>query len=130
MEGGELRHPDGFAALFFLETGGFDESMPACEDYDLWLRLSQLYPIEFIKTPLITKYGGHDDQLSRKFWGMDVYRVKAMEKMLRSKCLSEKNRKATVKMLHTKCDILINGYGKRSKIADAEHYQKIKEKYS
>lgn len=28
--------------------GGFDESIPFCEDYDLWLRVAQKYPFDFI----------------------------------------------------------------------------------
>ncbi len=55
-------HRDVFTAL-----GGFDERLPACEDYDLWLRITARYPVLFTRQPLIEKYGGHDDQLSRKY---------------------------------------------------------------
>ena len=43
-------------------VGGFDESLPACEDYDLWLRISCRFPIYLLDTPLIIKRGGHEDQ--------------------------------------------------------------------
>jgi len=46
------------------EVGLFDESLPACEDYDLWLRIACRYPIHLIKTFLAVKEGGHPDQLS------------------------------------------------------------------
>ena len=50
-----------------LETVGvFDETLPACEDYDLWLRILVREEIEYIEDQLITKYGGHADQLSIK----------------------------------------------------------------
>ena len=62
--------------------GGFDESMPVCEDYDLWLRISMSFPFHFIEEKLIVKRGGHEDQLSRKFWGMDRWRVHSLKKLL------------------------------------------------
>ena len=31
-----------FIALFLNEIGYFDENLPVCEDYDLWLRLLAL----------------------------------------------------------------------------------------
>ena len=33
---------------FFEDMGGFDESLPACEDYDLWLRINAQHPIYLI----------------------------------------------------------------------------------
>ena len=35
----------------FGEVGLFDESLPACEDYDLWLRIAAKYPIVLIENP-------------------------------------------------------------------------------
>ena len=74
------------SALFrrevFEVVGSFDESMPACEDYDLGIRLAHKFPIHLIDLPLIVKRGGHADQLSRQFWGMDRFRVYALEKAL------------------------------------------------
>ena len=75
------------SALFrkevFETIGHFDESLPACEDYDFAIRLAFQYPVYFIDRPLIVKRGGHDDQLSRKYWGMDRFRVQALEKALK-----------------------------------------------
>ena len=47
------------------EMKGFDENFVVCEDYDLWLKITSQYEVGYIKEPLITKYGGHDDQLSK-----------------------------------------------------------------
>ncbi|MES9888132.1 MAG: glycosyltransferase family A protein, partial [Candidatus Sedimenticola sp. 6PFRAG1] len=66
----------------FEQVGVFDESLPACEDYDLWLRICARYPVAFIEQPQINKYGGHDDQLSRRHWGMDRFRLQALEKII------------------------------------------------
>ncbi len=35
------------------KAGGFDESLPVCEDYEMWLRLSMLYPIDYLDVPLV-----------------------------------------------------------------------------
>jgi len=113
----------------FEKVGLFDEQLPVCEDYDLWLRISSQYPITFIPKPLIIKNGGHPDQLSRKLWGMDRFRVTALEKMLRQGVLSEQDRKATVAMLHQKCSILANGYFKRGKTEPGNYYVSLKERY-
>lgn len=64
------------------EAGLFDESLEVCEDYDLWLRILSNYEIGLVNEKLIIKYGGHDDQLSSKYWGMDRFRVRALEKHL------------------------------------------------
>src|SRR5919108_2552266 len=62
--------------------GGFDERLPACEDYDLWLRLTAMVPVSFIPEPLLVKRGGHADQLSRCVPVLDQYRIMALEKAL------------------------------------------------
>ncbi len=66
----------------FDAIGEFDEALPACEDYDLWLRLCARFEVDFVAAPQIIKTGGHADQLSRQYWGMDRYRVIALEKIL------------------------------------------------
>jgi glycosyltransferase involved in cell wall biosynthesis len=66
----------------FDSLGGFDESLEVCEDYDFWLRILREEPIALVDQKLVTKYGGADDQLSMKHWGMDRFRVKALEKHL------------------------------------------------
>ncbi len=114
----------------FEKVGLFDESMIVCEDYDLWLRVCHFFPVAFIEKPLIIKYGGHADQLSRKFWGMDRFRVRALEKMLQNYKLSPEDWNKTVAMLQKKCDILINGFEKRNNIEEAKKYRKLKQKYS
>ena len=112
------------------EVGGFDESMPVCEDYDLWLRIAKRYPFHFIEEKLIVKRGGHEDQLSRKYWGMDRWRVYALEKLLKENRLDEEQRDLVVTMLIEKCEILINGFGKRGKNQEREHYRNLVARYS
>ena len=73
----------------FKDVGLFDENLPVCEDYDLWLRICSRYPVLYLRKKLIKKYGGHDDQLSLRFWGMDRFRIQALEKMINDPVLSE-----------------------------------------
>lgn len=65
----------------FDDLGGFDESLPVCEDYDLWLRMALKYSIGYLDEKLIIKRGGHADQLSKKYFGMDRFRIIALEKL-------------------------------------------------
>jgi len=37
-------------------VGSFDAQLKICEDYDLWLRIAQEYPIYFIDQPLVSRY--------------------------------------------------------------------------
>ena len=105
-------------------VGRFDETLPACEDYDLWLRISCRFPIYLIDTPLIIKRGGHDDQLS-KGTGLDKFRIKAIEKIIKSGLLSEDQRRAAVKTLKEKCDIYAAGCRKRGREEEACYYEAL-----
>ena len=107
------------------EVGGFDESMPVCEDYDLWLRIAVRYPFKFLNDKLIIKRGGHKDQLSRKYWGMDRWRVYALEKLLLGDDLNPEQRKWVKEMLIEKGNILIQGFEKRDKLEEARRYRNL-----
>ncbi len=107
----------------FERVGVFDESLPACEDYDLWLRIAAVYPIYFEPTACVIKHGGHDDQLSRQYWGMDRFRVEALKKQLDSVSLSQQERDATREQLKQKLSILLLGAKKRQHQQAITHYQ-------
>ena len=117
-------------ARLFSEIGNFDESLPACEDYDLWLRIAVKYAFHFIEEPLIIKQGGHEDQLSRKYWGMDRFRVAALKKLLGQNSLDQEKLKLTRSALVEKCSVLIQGFKKRGKKEDEFFYRAIVNKYS
>ena len=106
------------------KIGYFDESLEVCEDYDLWLRLTAKHKILFIDEPLIVKYGGHLDQLSKVNNGIEQFRIKSLEKILFSNCLSKSQKKITVKVLLHKLEIYVNGLKKRDKVEDLEIYKK------
>ncbi len=108
----------------FDEVGFFDEQLPACEDYDLWLRIGARYPVFLIDTPLIIKRGGHADQLSRQP-SLDRYRIASLKKILSQGELSESQRKAAVMVLTQKCKIYANGCRKRGRHDEAKYYQQL-----
>ncbi len=107
------------------KVGLFDESLPACEDYELWLRICSVYPVYFIEEALIIKYGGHEDQLSTKFWGMDRFRIKALNRIIQSGNLSQQNKAAARNMLIRKLQIYIKGALKRKKRDEIQYYEKL-----
>jgi len=106
----------------FQRIGGFDESFPVCEDYDLWLRVTSVYSVPLIPEALVVKRGGHADQLSRSLWGMDRYRVLALQKILRSG-LDGVRRTAARDVLRRKVLILAQGARKRGKEQESRDYE-------
>jgi glycosyltransferase involved in cell wall biosynthesis len=107
------------------EVGFFDEDLPVCEDYDLWLRISCRYPVHLISEPLVVKEGGHPDQLSARHKGMDRFRIKALVKLIKNGALNERQRKATLEELSSKCRIYGNGCLKRGKTEEGAFYLRL-----
>ncbi len=110
------------------QMGLFDEALPACEDYDLWLRIAWKHPIHLIDQPLIIKRGGHDDQLSR-MPELDKYRIQSIARLLDSGVLSAGQGTAARTMLTTKCAIYAQGCRKRGRIAEAMRYEQLAGRY-
>ncbi len=106
----------------FDEVGMFDENLPACEDYDLWLRIASRYPVYLIDRPLVVKTGGHRDQLSRSIAGLDKYRIYSIMKIINSGLLNEKQLKQAIDELKRKCAIYGNGCLKRGRIEEGNYY--------
>jgi len=107
----------------FLKYGGFDTALEVCEDYDLWLRVNEFGRVQLLNEPLCIKYGGADDQLSTKYWGMDRFRVYALEKHLEV----TKRKKEVLKIILKKLKLLCSGAKKHKK--ETLHYELKIEKY-
>ncbi len=114
----------------FSTTGLFDETLPACEDYDLWLRICCKHPTHYLAEPLLIKYGGHDDQLSKKYWGMDRFRIQSLHKLLRQTMLTEAQRQNTLDMLEQKTIILLKGAVKHHNHEQIEQCRSLAAEYS
>ena len=110
--------------ILFAKVDVFDESLPACEDYDLWLRISCRYPVHLIDTPLIVKTGGHEDQLSTTT-GLDKYRIYALKKILKSDFLTESQYQAAETMLKKKCRLYADGCMKHGRKTVATYYYRL-----
>ena len=112
----------------FEEVGVFDERLPACEDYDLWLRISCRYPVYLIDTQLIIKRGGHHDQLSASP-GLDKFRIASLKNIIDSSLLSKTQYQAAVKALKEKCTIYASGCRKRGRVDEAIYYTLLSKKF-
>ncbi len=93
----------------FTQHGLFDESLPACEDYDLWLRITAIEPVCFVDKALLTKTGGHDDQLSARYAVMDRFRLQSLAKLLRSNTLTKAQWQLAYATFTAKWHIVHNG---------------------
>jgi glycosyltransferase involved in cell wall biosynthesis len=113
----------------FDQCGLFNENLPACEDYDLWLRICHQYPVVYLPQALIKKYGGHDDQLSRRYWGMDRFRIQSLHELMQLKTLNTVQRQQTQDTLVKKLKILIKGAIKHNNQQILDQFQPLLEQY-
>ena len=103
----------------FEKVGVFDEALPLCEDYDLWLRILKDYEIGLIDEKLTHKRAGHGDQLSFSTYGLDRFRIAALEKHIHSEYKNE-----VLNELIKKCEILVKGALKNGNSEIYELYDK------
>ena len=108
----------------FDNIGIFDESLRVCEDYDLWLRITSKYPVVYLDIPLIYKYGGHADQLSKVNDGIESYRIQSLEKIIISGFLSDEQKVMAVNALVNKMKIYSKGLEKRKKLTALQDIKK------
>ena len=102
----------------FRDIGLFDERLTVCEDYDLWLRISDKYEIGFVDEKLLTKYAGHENQLSFTTFAIDQYRIQALEKHLDS--IHKEN---VQKELIKKIELILKGARKHNNTVLLEKYE-------
>ena len=112
-----------------FDNGMFREDFPACEDYDLWLKILANNEIGFIEDVLINKYGGHDDQLSHKYVAMDYWRIKSIDWVIRNRELKEEYLINAKKILLKKCKILLKGYVKHNNLNNYSEIESIQNSY-
>jgi glycosyltransferase involved in cell wall biosynthesis len=96
----------------FADIGDFDESLKACEDYDMWLRVSANEHVGFLEQPLVTRFAGHAGQLSATKW-LDSYRIRALSKLIASGVLTSSQRREADLTLQERTRIVARGVGKR-----------------
>ena len=106
----------------FDDYGLFDENLEVCEDYDMWIRITAKEEVGFLDSPLVLKYGGHSDQLSKKFWGMDRFRIRSLEKNLKNEHFSKSQKINVLDTLIEKLTIVSDGALKRGNKEIFEKY--------
>jgi glycosyltransferase involved in cell wall biosynthesis len=112
----------------FEEVGFFNEDFPVCEDYDMWLRICEKYEVGFVENPIIKKYGGHEDQLSRKYIAMDYYRIKSLSQFTQSSEISEDEKSLLLDTLSKKCEILLRGFKRHNNMDQFTEVEEIARK--
>ena len=96
----------------------------------MWLRICCKYPVLFIDEELTNKYGGHKDQLSKKYWGIDRFRIIALENIIKSNSLNIEQRKAAIDSLLEKTNIFLKGCEKYGENKYSERFRKMKYRYA
>ncbi|VEN75072.1 Glycosyl transferase [Candidatus Desulfarcum epimagneticum] len=113
----------------FDEFGPFDETLPACEDYDLWLKISSRHLVGLVPRPLVIKRGGHGDQLSKTPF-LDSLRIASLSRLLESGGLSNRQRREAAAVLRQKCRIWAAGCVKRGRTREAGRYTALARKHA
>jgi glycosyltransferase involved in cell wall biosynthesis len=104
----------------FENVGYFDENFQYVEDYDLWLRITARYPVGYLDEALTVKQGGHSDQLSKQIDAIERYRLRALEKIIRSETLRSTFLCEALKVYQTKAAIYAEGCIKRGRQEEAD----------
>ncbi len=111
----------------FNDYGYFDTNLPACEDYDLWLRITAFEQVGFIEDPMIIKFGGHFDQLSTKYPAMDIFRCRSLMSVINNIHIDYKRRCMALEVFNRKSEILYQGAVKRGNNLIIDEIIKLRE---
>lgn len=109
----------------FADVGFFDESLKACEDYDLWLRICACEPVVLLDEALVARHAGHSGQLSQSSNNLDRYRIRTLCKLISPGVLTHDQRKLAENTLQQKTRIHAAGPMKRERRYEAAKYRSI-----
>ncbi len=110
------------------EQGMFDENLRCCEDYDLWLKISSSEEFLLIDSPLTTKEGGRDDQVSFQYRvGMDKLRIEAIMNLISDIRLREDQIDLAYKELQKKAQIYGKGCIRHGRMEEGNYYLQLAE---
>ena len=109
----------------FEDHGGFDETLPAAEDYDLWLRLTWRYEVGLVDEPLVIKRGGHPDQLSGPVGSRPVPHPGPGQAACTSRTCPNPMPGRPAGLLAAKCAIYAQGCDKRGRQTEAAWYRNL-----
>lgn len=110
----------------FEKYGYFDESLPCCEDYDFWLRVSVNEEFLLVPEKYTLKEGGRADQLSVIYrLGMDKYRIRSIVNLIENSSLTELQYALALNELKRKCEIYGNGCLKHGREQEGRYYLQL-----
>ncbi|MCK4305695.1 MAG: glycosyltransferase family 2 protein [Candidatus Eisenbacteria sp.] len=114
----------------FASCGAFDENLPACDEYDLWLRFAARYPIYYIPDgPIVTRKSARGDGSSRT-WSWDRFRVYALEKAFQSGHLSPNQRFMVAQEIVRKCERLVQGFRRQRSDERSNFYERKRRRFA
>jgi len=102
----------------FEESGGFDKNLPACEDYDLWLKITSKHTVGLVPHEYLIRYAGHSDQLSEQYPAMDKFRLASLYKHLQANQFDSQQTVAALEVFTKKLRIYKQGCEKRNKVQE------------
>lgn len=114
-----------FSRTLWDELGPFDEGLPACEDYSLWLKVGLRHAVGLLPEALTVKTGGHADQLSRRIIGLDLYRIYAMLDLLKTMPLTVEQHGLVLTALDERVRLYTQGCIKFGKEEEARRVQQL-----
>lgn len=100
-------------------VGYFNETMRACEDYELWLRITRDFPVGLDRKFDLVREGGRADQLSARVPALDKFRIESLKAALDNEPRRELQ-SLIVSNLISRMKIVADGARKRNdeKLAD------------
>lgn len=104
----------------------FDENLPVCEDFDFWLRLTSRYPAARLEP---SRQVDATAPQARE-WGLERFRVYALEKAYQSGHLSPLLRHRVAEELVHQCDLLVEGYRHGENHERANFYDRKKKRFA
>ncbi len=113
----------------FHAVGGFNPEFPACEDYEMWLRITPDHPVGLVAKAMLIRYGGHADQLSMRYPAQDRFRIRALCLLLDGNRLRAPQRVLALEALEAKLGIYRAGCVKRGKAEESEWCEGIRARY-
>ena len=106
-------------------VGPLNEQLPVCEDYEYWIRLALLFPVVYYAKKLVVKRGGHVNQLSARYWGMDRFRIQALIGILGTKSMTSVQQELVAREVERKCRIVAKGARRHGFSERADYYDRM-----
>ncbi|MEO6094429.1 MAG: glycosyltransferase family A protein [Fibrobacteria bacterium] len=113
----------------YRAVGGFNPEFPACEDFEMWLRITWNHPVGLLPKPMLVRYGGHADQLSTRYPAQDRFRIRALTLHLDGTPLDPGRRGLALQALEEKLRIYEAGCAKRGKLEELEWCREIRNRH-